>query len=55
MTVLKFSDEWFAAGGWRVTARRTRRIFADLADEEFLKAMAWLINATRQRLPWGHR
>lgn len=45
----KFSDDWYNAGGWRITARRTRRIFADL-DGEFLSAMAWLVNAGVTRL-----
>jgi NADH:ubiquinone oxidoreductase subunit C len=48
-TAQNFSDAWFAARGWRVTARRPRRIFADLVGE-FLPAMGRLIDAGVTRL-----
>ena len=42
----KFSDEWFAAGGWRVSTRRKRRVFVEptTSDFDFRKATTWLVN-----------
>lgn len=43
-TAVTFSDAWFAGGGWRVSARRNRRVFVETSGD-WKRATAYLVNA----------